>query len=156
MRIDIRFDDAEVRRGLNRLLRAAEDLSPAMREIAATLGDSAKESLARQAAPDGAPWKPLTKGAVAARRRRGKGPRPVLELSGDLFGSIQTEHDERSATAGTPSEYAAIHQFGGTPGMPPGPAAVPARPFLGVRDEHRDMILDTVRNHLLEAVRRSR
>ena len=154
MRIDIRFDDTEVRRGLDRLLRAAKDLSPAMREIAGHLGDSAQRSLERQAAPDGTPWKPLTKGAVDARRRRGKGPRPILELSGDLFGSIQTEHDARSATAGTGLVYAAIHQFGGTPGMRPASAAIPARPFLGVDDDHRDMILETVRDHLLAAVRR--
>ena len=47
MKINIRYDDAEVRRGLNRLLRAAEDLSPAMREIAGHLVDSSEENLRR-------------------------------------------------------------------------------------------------------------
>lgn len=155
MRIDIRYDDAEVRRGLNRLLRAAEDLSPAMREIAETLGDSAEQSLKRQAAPDGAPWKPLAEGTQAQRRREGVGgPGPILQRSGDLFDFIQTEYDHQSATAGVGLEYAAIHQFGGRPGMAPAPAAVPARPFLGVTDEHRGMILETITDHLRAAVRR--
>ena len=34
MKIDIQYDDSEVRRGLNRLLRAAGDLSPAMLSFA--------------------------------------------------------------------------------------------------------------------------
>lgn len=152
MKIDIRYDDAEVRRGLNRLLRAARDLSPAMREIAGHLVDSAEENLRRQAAPDGTPWKPLADRTLADRRRQNFGVRPILERSGDLFGTIQADHDKRSAAAGTNLVYAALHQFGGLPGMPPAPAAVPARPFLGVTDDHRDMILDTIREHLRRAV----
>ena len=152
--IDIRYDDREVRRGLNRLLRAAEDLSPAMREIAAHLVDSSEQALEDQADPaEGVHWAPLAEGTVAERRRQGYGgDRPVLERSGDLFRSIVGEHDETSAVAGTNLAYAALHQFGGKPGMPPGPAAVPARPFLGVGDDHREMILETIREHLRRAV----
>lgn len=100
MKIDIRYDDAEVRRGLNRLLRAARDLSPAMREIAGHLVDSAEENLRRQAAPDGTPWKPLADRTLADRRRQNFGVRPILERSGDLFGTIQADHDKRSAAGG--------------------------------------------------------
>lgn len=152
MKIDIRYDDGEVRRGLNRLLRASRDLSPAMREIAGHLADSAEENLQRQAAPDGVPWKPLAESTVADRRRQGYGAGPILERSGDLFGSIHADHDRRSAVAGTNLVYAALQQFGGEPGMPPGAAAVPARPFLGVGEEHREMILESIREHLRRAV----
>ena len=55
---DIRYDDREVQRAMNRLLRASKDLSPAMREIAGHLADSAEGSLESQAGPDGTPWKP--------------------------------------------------------------------------------------------------
>ena len=125
MKIDIRYDDAEVRRGLNRLLRAARDLSPAMREIAGHLVDSAEENLRRQAAPDGTPWKPLADRTLADRRRQNFGVRPILERSGDLFKTIRADHDKRSAAAGT---------------------------NLGVTDDHRDMILATIREHLRRAV----
>ena len=152
MKIDIRYDDSEVRRGLNRLLRASKDLSPAMREIAGHLVDSTEENLERQAAPDGVPWKPLADRTAADRRRQGYGIGPILERSGDLFGSIQPDHDKRSAVAGTNLVYAALQQFGGQPGMPPGPAAVPARPFLGVTEDHREMILETIREHLRRTV----
>lgn len=152
MKIDIRYDDAEVRRGLNRLLRASRDLSPAMREIAGHLVDSASENLRRQAAPDGTPWAPLAERTLAERRRDPFDVRRILERSGDLFTTIQGEHGKRHAAAGTDIAYAAIHQFGGRPGMAPAPAAVPARPFLGVTDDHRDMILATIREHLRRAV----
>ena len=69
MKIDLRYDDSEVRRGLNRLLRASKDLSPAMREIAEHLVDSTEENLERQAAPAGVPWKPLADRTAADRRR---------------------------------------------------------------------------------------
>ena len=153
MKIDIRYDDREVRRALNRLLRAAKDLSPAMREISAHLVDSSEQALEAQASPAGTPWAPLAKGTEAERRRKGYGAAaPILERSGDLIRSIVAAHDETSATAGTNLAYAALQQFGGKPGMSPGPAAVPARPFLGVGDDHREMILDTIREHLRGAV----
>ena len=155
MKIDIQYDDREVQRGLNRLLRAAEDLSPAMREIAGHLVDAAEGSLERQESPAGAPWQPLAEGTRAERRRKGYGAgRPILERSGDLIRSVVGEHDAGSAAAGTNLVYAAIHQFGGEAGMPPGPAAVPARPFLGVDDDTREEILDTIRGYLRAAVRR--
>ena len=40
--------------------------------------------------------------------------------------------------------------------MSPGPAAVPARPFLGVGEDHREMIMETIREHLRRAVVGSR
>lgn len=36
--------------------------------------------------------------------------------------------------------------------MQPGAAAVSARPFLGVGDDHREKILETIREHLQRAV----
>ena len=153
MSIEIRYDDREVRRGLNRLLRAAEDLSPAMREIAAHLVDSSEQALEDQASPEGTPWAPLAESTQKQRRRQGYGgAKPILERSGDLFRSIMGHHDETSAVAGTNLVYAALQQFGGTADMPPGPAAVPARPFLGVGADAREDILDTVREHLRRAV----
>lgn len=153
MSIRIRYDDRDVRRGLNRLLASARDLSPAMREIAAYLVDSSKQALEDQASPEGVPWAPLAESTRKDRRRRGYGgDGPILERSGDLFRSIMGHHDARSAVAGTNLVHAALQQLGGTPDMPPGPAAVPARPFLGVGDDHREMILETIREHLRGAV----
>lgn len=40
--------------------------------------------------------------------------------------------------------------------MPPGAAAVPARPFLGVTEDHREMSLEIIREHLRRAVGESR
>lgn len=153
MSIKIDYDDREVQRGLNRLLAAAEDLSPAMRDIATHLADSSKQAIEDQASPEGTAWAPLAASTRKERRRQGYGgDGPILERSGDLFLSIMGRHDEQSAVAGTNLVYAALQQLGGTPDMPPGPAAVPARPFLGVGDDHREMILETIREHLRGAV----
>ena len=44
------------------------------------------------------------------------------------------ELDADELRVGSNLVYAAIHQFGGTPDMHPGPAAIPARAYLGLSD----------------------
>ena len=152
IKIDVEVDDKRVRDALNRLIRAAGDLSPAMIEIAGHLEDSVHESLERQADPaTGAPWQPLEEDTVAERRRKGFGDR-ILERSGALFDSIHSEHDAQAAVAGTNLIYAATHQFGsGDDGR-----NIPARPYLGLWDEHRDEVLDALTDHLARASQGSR
>ena len=55
MRIEIKYDDREVRKALERLRKAGADLEPAMREIAGHLADGVAEAFARQESPDGGP-----------------------------------------------------------------------------------------------------
>lgn len=48
MRIEIKYDDREVRKALERLCKAGADMRPAMREIAGHLADGAAECLRRR------------------------------------------------------------------------------------------------------------
>ena len=146
MDVEIKYDDRELQRALNRLIKAGGDLTPAMREIAGHLADSVADSFDRQQAPDGAPWKPLKPKTVRDRQRRGYGAGPILERSGDLARSILADHDETSAVAATNLIYAATHHFGDER------RNIPARPFLGVTDEHRAMILDAIERHIEAAL----
>lgn len=149
MKLRIEYDDRDVRDALMRLERAAEDLEPAMADIAAHLEDSVRESFEAEAAPDGTPWKPLADSTRRGRERQGYGgPGPILERSGDLAARIIADWDNTRAEVGSNQEFsddvlaAAVHHFGTRDGH------VPARPFFGVTDEHRDAILATIRDHL--------
>lgn len=145
MDVEIKHDDRELQRALNRLIEAGANLPPAMREIAGHLADSVADSFDRERAPDDAPWKPLKPKTVRDRERRGYGAGPFLERSGDRARSILADHDETGAVAGTNLIYVATHHFGDERHK------IPARPFLGVTDEHRSMILDAIQRHF-EAV----
>ncbi|MCG9754998.1 phage virion morphogenesis protein [Shewanella insulae] len=46
--------------------------------------------------------------------------------------------------------YAVIHQFGGTDDMPAAPAAVPARPYMGLSAEDEQSILLIINDYLME------
>ena len=154
VKIDIELDDSAVRRALDRLMRAGDDLRPAMREIAGHLEDSAAESFELESAPDGTPWAPLKKSTKRDRRRRGYRDGPILERSGDLITSITSDSDARTAVAGTNLEYAARHQLGFE-----GPDSLgrdidtPARSFLGLWPEHEDLIVEAIHRHFTKVLK---
>lgn len=162
MDVTIAYDDRDVEAALRRLVHAGQDLTPAMREIASILEEAAEEAFQSQRAPDGTPWADLSDHTKAARRKRGKWPGQILQITGDLAGSLTSAYDATSAVAGSNLVYAPTHQFGAeegafgkTPGGRPIPFGdIPARPFLGISDEAKDDILDAINNHLVEAVTR--
>ena len=154
--IDIEYDDREVVAALRRLAASAADLTPAMRAIAAALEDSAAEAFESESSPAGAPWADLSDVTTAARERRGKWPGDILQVTGNLADSIDSQYDDTQAVVGTNVVYAATQQFGAAKGAfgttsrgAPIPwGDIPARPFLGVSDEARAAILDAIRRQL--------
>ena len=101
-----------------------------------------------------------------AARRKLEGGLAILQDTGVLRGSIRVYSDSDSVTigaarvktkAGTPMEYAAIHQFGGMAGRNR-KVRIPARPFLPVdRDgnlspEAERGVLAAIYDHLAESV----
>ena len=106
---------AEYRRVLermNELHRNTGDFTPAMRATAEFLLNRTEESFAREAAPDGTPWKPLAPSTQRERQRLGKDG-PILQRDRNLLNSLDSSYDGRSAAVGTNLIYARIHQFGG-------------------------------------------
>lgn len=83
MKIEIKYDDREVRKALERLRKAGADMEPVMREIAGHLVDGDHEAFERQESPDGTPWAPLKPSTKKERRRKRYRGGPVLERSGD-------------------------------------------------------------------------
>ena len=141
-KIEIAYDDQVARRRLADLRERGGNLAPAMREIAGHLLDSVNEAFAREASPAGKAWAPLKPATVDDRLRRRYGSGPILKRSGDLGARILADWDKTSAVVGTNVVYAATHHFGDNA------RGIPARPFLGISDEARDVILQAVADHL--------
>jgi phage virion morphogenesis protein len=154
--IDIRLREADYRRvigRLNELSRDLGDLSPVMRDIAGFLHERTLEGFAAESAPDGTPWKPLAPATLREKRKAGYAD-TILQRTRNLRDSIHSTYDGRSAAVGTNEIYAAIHQFGGEieqsgrqqvlafaargGRFTSRATGIPARPFLGFRNEDGD------------------
>jgi phage virion morphogenesis protein len=117
---------------LTRIENGLGDAKPLFTEIGSALEGSTRERFETKRAPDGTPWLDISPGWRAHKKAKGLAE-GILTMRGDLLSSIAFEAgtDFVEIVAG-PQEYAAIHQFGGTEGMAAGPAAIPARPYLGL------------------------
>lgn len=141
----------EITAALNALLDAGRDLTPVMRAAAGILADDTEQAFEDETSPGGEPWAELSPNYIKRNPDRASGQ--ILQLSqAGLASSIQSDYDSTSAVVGTNKIYAALHQFGGLPDMPPGPAAVPAREYLGLSADGAVDLLDVAARHLSQAL----
>ncbi|MFZ5785519.1 MAG: phage virion morphogenesis protein [Acidobacteriota bacterium] len=125
------------------------------------------QSFRRQADPTtGKAWAPSKRARSAfaaastqhAAGKRKTAPRRNTTLldSRRLFRSVTSDYEIKgsgrlSVVGGTrPLRYAAIHQFGGTPKLAPGPRAIPARPYVGLSAARSRRIVHFARRVLSE------
>ena len=183
MRITIGLDDVEVRRGINRLQIAGDDLTPAMRAIANHIQRGVERRFQKGVGPSGTAWADLSDVTKERRKKAGRVPIKKLVRSGKLRDSFHSDFDARSAVVGTGVAYAATHQFGAargefgvfsvvaqtvrgrrrqvrrgkrgdrTQGRPIPWGDIPARPFFGFDDADRTTVLDDINRHLVRAFR---
>ncbi len=151
----IQIQDRALREALRRLASRLQDATPAMEGIARALRNHAEDAFERETSPFGDPWEDLQDTTKQRRERRGHWPGQILQVTGGsgLAGSISSAAGADWAQVGAgkigaAKEYAAIHQFGGTPGMPPGPAGVPARLYLPVDQDGN--LPDNLRREILD------
>ena len=135
MSLAIKVDSAGLD-GLNERIRrlAAElgDSESLLQSLAAEIESQTRRRIAdEKAAPDGTPW-PGWSDAYARSRHGGHS---LLQSEGSLLDSIMSAVSPGTAETGSNLVYAALQQFGGEQGMAAGPAAVPAREFLGVSEQ---------------------
>lgn len=145
--IEIRIDDAEVRRYLARLADRLDDMAPVMREIAADMLDAVHENFAREGRP--APWPELSPAYKRRLAKKGKTGKMLNRSAGGLFHSISADSDSHRARVGTNKRYAAIHHFGGLAGRNHA-ARIPARPYLSLTEADIRKILARVEKALWE------
>jgi len=111
-----------------------------------------RERASREVDPDGHTWRALEP-AYKRWKARKRPAAPILKFDFHMLGDqLAWQIDGDDVLVGTNAVYGALHQFGGRKGMPPGAAAVPARPWLGISDEDAEEILAITVAHL-EAVR---
>lgn len=147
--IEITIDNRQVLDALHELARRADDLSPAMREIAGVMADAVEENFEQEGRPK---WPDLADSTKAQRAKKEHWPGSVLQVTGQLAASIQRESGRDHAVVGTNKVYAAIHQFGGKAGRNHA-ADIPARPFLMLADDDEQEVLDVIQRHLSKALR---
>lgn len=130
------WDDREARELLKRALEKGTRLRPLMLEIGYEMVRSTLDRMEREIDPDGNPWVEL-KPETLARKRTDK----MLRERGYLRGGIAVaEAGNTFVELAADREYAAIQQHGGTPDMAPGPAAIPAREYMGLSKEDAEQI----------------
>lgn len=138
--IDIKFefDDRQFQLACLHLIDRGERLRPLMLDIGEMLLESTRARFTTKTAPDGQAWKPLHPKTLA--KKGGKGSTLVFE--GYLRDLMRAEAGDDFVDIGSALEYSALHQLGGTSEMAPGPAAVEARPYLGMSEDDKRNVLE--------------
>ena len=122
---------------IRKLAAGMADTGPLLEALGAELESQTRRRIdSGGPAPDGESWQPWSDAYAATRR----GGQRLLVSEQNLLDSIQSLVSGDILETGSNLVYAAIQQFGGTADMAPGPAAVPARPWLGISaDDERDL-----------------
>lgn len=131
--------------GIDRAQTALDALGGIIPDLMISIGAVVESQTRRRiseekTSPDGEPWE-LRSPGYAQSLRPGGG---ILVREGGLLDSIAFVGAGNEVSVGTDLIYGAIHQFGGTSDMAPGPAGIPARPFLGLSGDNELEILDLV------------
>ena len=121
-----------------------------MATVAETIQSGVEDNFRREVGPGAKPWADLAEETKEERVREGKWPGPILQRSGQLVAAIQPFSSPSEAGVSVQKTYAAIHQYGGTGDMPPGPAGIPPRPYLYLNSETQQEIEDDIADYVEE------
>lgn len=138
MSIGVQFDLAGVARLQERIARLGNpDRKDLLEQLAGVVESQTRKRISEeQESPAGEPWQAWSANYAATRH----GGQSLLQGEGNLVDSITSEIEGDEALIGSNLVYFAIHNFGGTPDMAPGPAAIPARQSLGFSPDNLDEI----------------
>ena len=143
--IEIKIENQEVNKRLLEIARKTENLRPLMKNIAGILAFSTEENFKNEGRPD--KWTDLSEITKNKRREQHKYPGQILQVSGQLASSVNTQYDDNSAVIGSNLPYAAIHQLGGQAGRNK-KVKIPARPYINLTDDDFDEILHETQKYL--------
>lgn len=159
--IKVKIDNKAVNEKLLELAKRTENLRPLMKNIAGIFASSTEENFKEEGRPD--KWTELAeitkenrnkiknmnkkKGKNKSSEKENKWSGKILQISGQLAASVNTEYDDESVVIGSNKDYAAIHQLGGKAGKNK-KVSIPARPYLQLTDEDFDEILEATENFL--------
>lgn len=130
----------------DRTINKLQNLGPAMDEIAGELLAILDESFINLADPTTrSSWPPLADSTMIERALLGYSASEVLQRSGSLKRSVQTQTGSDFVEVGSSIEYALTHQFGGEAHG----AIIPARPYVGAHQEDLASFEQIIRDHIL-------
>lgn len=151
-KVNVEFDASVLTETFNRMIAAGQNLSPLMADIAEGWNSRTQDRFDTQHAPDGSAWQPLTAKHLAKKKRKGY-PETLLVMEARLRDELRPDSGADFAEVATaPLPYAAIHQFGGQSWMAPGPASIPARPFLGASPDDLEWIEGLVTDYFERSI----
>lgn len=154
MQIDYKFNDKAIQDSIKRLQQLGADMTPITRGIAAVLASESETAFQKESDPaTGQKWQPLTPKYAAKLAAKGLTGKMLNRTMGGLAMSLTTDFDAVSAVIGSNKIYAAIHQLGGTPDMPPAPAAIPARQYMGLSSTGVSDIIEIINIKLANTIK---
>ena len=144
----VQYENRDLNVVLERLILRNTRLLPLYQEISAELFVSTKARFETETTPEGIPWDALKPATLARKRTSTK----LRGQPARLYRSLRPDYSDTFASVSVGVRYAAIHQYGGTPDMAPGPAAIPARTYLGLSAEDRAEILEIALDYERDAI----
>lgn len=152
MRVDYRFESASINDAFKRLAALGQDMRPITRAIAAVLASESEDAFDSESDPTtGSPWPALSPSYKEKLEAQGKTGKMLQRSMGGLAMSLTTDFDAVSVAIGTNKVYGALMFFGGAAGMPAGPAAVSARPYMGLSPQGITTIINIINQKHAEA-----
>ena len=152
MKLETKIDVTPIQNAFKRLQKLGQDTTPITRGIAAVLASESEDAFARETDPStGKKWKPLSPRYKEGLDACGLTGLMLQRSQGGLAMSLSTTYDATTAAIGSNKVYAALHQWGGLPTMPAAPAAVAARPYMGLSPQGVADIVDIIRQKHEEA-----
>lgn len=166
--ITVKVNDRQVLNALNQMISRAKNLRPAFAEIGEDLLETTKRRFNAATSPDGTPWaanSPVTisrylgtkasnfkkNGSLSKRgQANSSAKKPLTGETKSLQRTINYQlQGSMGVSIGSPMDYAAMQQFGGTKSKFPHLwGDIPARPFLGVSPADKVNILDILGTYL--------
>ncbi|WP_226779522.1 phage virion morphogenesis protein [Oceaniglobus trochenteri] len=166
--ITVKINDDAIHEALLRLAAGMSDMSRPMNDIGAALVRSSKSRIDEGVSPDGSAFAPLSQVTLDAyaNSRPPKVSQGPLKQSGDMQSQIFHDYGPAHAEVASNAIQAAVMQFGAGAGafgahigkdkrgrdhfhsIPWGD--IPARPFLGVSEDDRDVIVEIVEEWLTD------
>ena len=143
--IEIKIDNQEVERRLQEIAKKSSNLRPLMKNITGIFASTAEDNFAEEGRPD--KWVDLSEVTKKQRKKIGKYPGQILQVTGQLASSVNTYYDDDSAVIGSNLAYAAIHQLGGQAGKNK-KVTIPARPYLKLTDDDLEEIMESVEKYI--------
>lgn len=154
--IHVKFDgDDRVSRRFSKIRERSGNLQPVLNDCREIMLSSIEENFLRGGRYESVEsyrggskhWQDLSPATKSARKKAGKWPGKILQVSGQLAASITGEVKGNDLEIGTNKTQAALMQFGGPAGKNKS-VNVPGRPYLVIQDEDLEDMLDVAGEYI--------